>query len=262
MILYFADRQMNIIGQASTHLPDGLTVTKDKKTEDVSLGIAIFECTIPFEHSTQKLVKRCAEVGNYLLRSTGDENEFYTIIDCETDSKKQTVYIYAEDAGMDLINEVVGEYEADKAYNIAHYIGLYIGNSGFKIGVNEVSKDTKKLLFDNEQTASERIIKIAEEFDCEVSFSFEVKGLNVINKFINIYKERGKDVGAQLRLNSDIDGIITTKSIANLATALKCKGDTPDDEDTSDDVEPVPVTLAGYKYDDGDFYIDWACTKR
>ena len=35
MILYFADRRMNILGQASTGLPKGVTITNDLKTEDI-----------------------------------------------------------------------------------------------------------------------------------------------------------------------------------------------------------------------------------
>ena len=31
MIIYFADRALNILGQASTHLPEGLTVVDDEK---------------------------------------------------------------------------------------------------------------------------------------------------------------------------------------------------------------------------------------
>ena len=33
MIIYFADRAMNILGSASTGLPKGLIITNDKKTE-------------------------------------------------------------------------------------------------------------------------------------------------------------------------------------------------------------------------------------
>ena len=35
MIVYFADRYLNILGQASTSLPEGLTVKDDVKIEDV-----------------------------------------------------------------------------------------------------------------------------------------------------------------------------------------------------------------------------------
>lgn len=262
MILYFADRELNIIGQASTSLPSGLTVTADTKSEDIETGVAIFECKIPFDRETRSLVESCTEVGNYVLRSYGGENEFYTIIDSELDTYKQTVYIYAEDAGMDLLNEVVGAYEADKAYTIAQYIAMFSGESGFEIGVNEAASLKRKLVWDAESTAAERIASVATQFDgCEVSYSFEIKGLAVTHKYINIYKERGKDLGVQLRLNKEIDSIVTSKSIANLATALQCTGGTPEDEDFEDDIEPTPVTLEGYKYDDGDFYVDGTVLK-
>ena len=66
--------------------------------------------------------------------------------------------------------------------------------------------------------------------------------------YINIYRKRGHDIGCQLRINKEVDRIITKKSIANLATALEVTGGTPEGKDT-------PITLQGYKYDDGDFYV-------
>lgn len=233
MNVYFADRQLNIIGQASTKLPKGLILTDDNKTEEIETGVAVFECKIPFEKDTRSKVVKCAEVGNYILRSNNGENELYTIIDAEIDTKKQEVYIYAEDDGMDLLNEIVPAYEADKAYAIDHYINMYAAKAGFVIGINEAKGLTRKLGWDSESTATERIASIATQFDgCEISYSFDVDGLNVVKKYINIYKERGKDIGITLRLNRDIDSIITTKSIANLATALQCTGGTIDQEST------------------------------
>ena len=262
MIVYFADRQLNIIGQASTALPNGLTITYDRKTEDVETGVAVFECKIPFDKDTRLMVEECTEVGNYILRSHDSENEFYQIIDAEIDTKKQEVYIYAEDDGMDLLNEVVGAYEADKAYPISHYINKYASGAGFVIGINEVPDLTRKLGWDGESTASARIASVATQFGgCEVSYSFDIEGLSITKKYINIYKERGKDTGVQLRLNKEVDRIITKKSIANLATALQCTGGTPEDDNYDDDVEPVAITLEGYAYDDGDFYVDGAILK-
>lgn len=262
MILYFADRQLNILGHASTMLPDGLGVLEDRKTEDVETGVAVFECKIPFDDKTRAAVYACADVGNYILRSHDSENEFYTIIEAEIDTKNQEVYIYAEDAGLDLLNEVVGAYAADAAYPITHYIEQFAYDSGFEIGVNEAASLSRKLSWDGEATAAERIASVATQFDgCEVSYSFDIDGLEVTHKYINIHKQRGKDIGATLRLNEDIDCIVTKKSIANLATALQCTGGTPEDENAEDDVEPVPITLDGYEYDDGDFYVDGGVLK-
>lgn len=249
MIVYFADRQLNIIGQASTELPEGLTVIEDLKTEDVETGVAIFECKIPFSKENRADVENFAAVGNYILRSHDSENEFYTIIEVETDTKNQEVYIYAEDAGMDLLNEVFGDFAATSAQPISYYIQKFAYDSGFVIGINEASKLTRKLSWEGEATAAERIASAATQFDgCEVSYSFDIDGLTIKNKYINIYKQRGKDIGVTLRLNNDIDSIVTTKSVANLATALYCTGGTPDDAEK-------PITLNGYKYDDGNYYV-------
>lgn len=250
MILYFADRHLNILGQATTHLPEGVRVIKDLKTEDVDTGVAIFECRIPFDRKTRAKVEEWAEVGNYILRSSDNENEFYNITDAEIDTKRQEVYIYAEDDGLDLLNDVAEAYEADQPYPISSYIERFAGGAGWEIGINEVEGLTKKLSWDSEQTASARLLSIAEGFNnCELSYSFEINGLQISKKYINIYEERGKDTGIQLRLNKEIDSIITTKSITNLATALNVTGGTPADAD-------APISLLGYEYDDGDFYVD------
>lgn len=249
MIVYFTDRQLNILGMASTELPGGLTVNDDNKTEDVETGIAVFECRIPFTNSTRSQVEECASVGNYILRNNEEEDEFYTIIDVEIDTKNQEVYIYAEDAGLDLLNEIVGKYEADKAYPISHYIEKFAYDSGFVIRVNEAAGLTRKLSWDGESTVTERLASVATQFGgYEISYSFEIKGLEITNKYINIHKERGQDNGVQLRLNKDIDRIVAKKSIANLATALEVTGGTPEEAED-------PITLSGYKYDDGDFYV-------
>lgn len=250
MIIYFANRSMEIQGSASTGLPGGFTVVEDTKTEEIETGVAVFECRVKFDSENRLQLEAMCEAGNYLLRSDGDTNEFYTIIEVEVDTKEQTVYLYAEDAGMDLLNEVCPAYEATANHDVAWYIKRYTADSGFEIGLNEVPDLVKKLKFASEQTATERLAEIAEGFGgFEISYSFAIHGMEVTHKYINIYQERGKDVADQLRLNQDIDRIITKMSAANLATALSCTGGTPKGKKD-------PITLQGYTYDDGDFYVD------
>lgn len=250
MIIYFANRSMEIQGSASTGLPGGFTIVEDTKTEEIETGVAVFECRVKFDGENRLQLEAMCEAGHYLLRSDGDLNEFYTIIEVEVDTKEQTVYLYAEDAGMDLLNEVCPAYEATANHDVAWYIKRYTADSGFEIGINEVPDLVKMLKFASEQTATERLTEIAEGFGgFEISYSFAISGMEVTHKYINIYQERGKDVADQLRLNQDIDRITTKKSVANLATALSCTGGTPKGKKD-------PITLQGYTYDDGDFYVD------
>ena len=58
--------------------------------------------------------------------------------------KAEKLWFYAEDAGLDLPNEIALPYTADKAYEIDYYINKFAEDSGFEIGLNEVS-GTKKL---------------------------------------------------------------------------------------------------------------------
>ena len=134
MIIYFADRKMNILGRASTNLPKGVRITDDLKTEEVEVGVKVFECDLSYTSGNQKTIKEWAKAGNYILRKNGEETEFYTIIDSENDSKDRIISIYAEDVGLDLLNEVVEPYEADQAYPITHYIERFSYDSGFEVG--------------------------------------------------------------------------------------------------------------------------------
>lgn len=264
MIIYFADRAMNILGSASTGLPKGLIITNDKKTEEISEGAAIFECNLdynfvnPDEDEEQEVdVKKLAAVGNFILKQSADssEVEVYTIIDSTIDPIQRDASIYAEDAGLDLLNEVVGKYAADKAYNIDYYINKFAYDSGFEIGINEVSNLTRKLSWDGETTATERLLSVATQFDnAEIEFSFKVENMAVTGKYINVYKNRGNDSGVTLTVGKEVSGFRIKSSIADLATAYRCTGGTPEGSEN-------PITLNGYKYDDGDFYVEGSYVK-
>ena len=264
MIIYFADRAMNILGSASTGLPKGLMITNDKKTEEISEGVAIFECNLdynfvnPDEDEEQEVdVRKLAAVGNFILKQSSDssEVEVYTIIDSTIDPIQKDASIYAEDAGLDLLNEVVGKYAADKAYNIAYYINKFAYDSGFEIGINEVSNLTRKLSWDGETTATERLLSVATQFDnAEIEFSFKVENMAVTGKYINVYRNRGNDSGVTLTVGKEVSGFRIKSSIADLATAYRCTGGTPEGSEN-------PITLNGYKYDDGDFYVEGSYVK-
>jgi phage minor structural protein len=249
LILYFADRKMNILGAASTSLSSGLMIISDEKDEVIGDSVNVFEAKLSYEEEGRKIAESYTAEGNYVLREYNGKSEFYTIISTEQSVANRTIEIYCEDAGLDLLNETAWAYTATEAHNIAWYINKFSEDTGFEIGINEIPTLTRKLSWDGTSTAAERLTSIATQFDnAEVSYSFEVKNMKIAKKYINIYKKRGTDNGVTFQYGKDISDITVTRSIENLATALEPTGGTPEGEDD-------PITLSGYKYDDGDIYI-------
>jgi phage minor structural protein len=249
MIIYFTDKKLNILGMASTKLSKGFKITDDSKVQAVDTGIATLDFKIVYTSENKALLEQMTMTGNQLLCSRDGKDEVYTIIDTVEDSKKQDIEVYAEDAGLDLLNDIAEPFTTTEAKPISWYVEKWTKDSGFEIGINEIADRSRKLSWDGEATVTERLASVSRQFDAEVSYSFDIKGLTVAHKYINIHKRRGKDVKEELRLNRDIDRIVVKKSISNLATALIAKGGTPEGKEE-------PITLKGYVYDDGDFYVD------
>jgi phage minor structural protein len=250
MIIYLADRHMNIVATCSNNLPKGLKFQNDLKAEDVESGVATFSVDILYDEEDAVKTAQYCESGNYVLvYDDNGENGFYTIIEVENDRKEHSINIYAEDGGLDLLNEVVDAYTADGPHPIAFYVEKFSYDSGFEIGLNEVSDLNRTLSWTGQDTCTARILSVANSFDAEIGFSFTVKNMTITHKYINIYKKRGNENVAQLRLNTDIDNIIVKSSISDLTTCLIPSGGTPEGSEH-------PITLAGYKYDDGDIYVN------
>ena len=111
---------------------------------------------------------------------------------------------------------MVGKYAADKAYNIAYYINKFAYDSGFEIGINEVSNLTRKLSWDGEDTATKRLLSVATQFDnAEIGFGFKVENMAVTGKYINVYKNRGNDSGVTLNVGKEVSGFRIKSSIAS-----------------------------------------------
>lgn len=251
MIIYFADKQMNIISVASSTTKQGLILANDDKVEDVDTGAVTFEFDLYFTEKNREKAMNSAVAGNYILKKNKDGYEFYTIIDSEYDTQTMCINVYAEDEGLDLLNEVTDDSYAQNAesHPIADYVNTLIYDTGFEIGLDELgSTRTRTLQWEAGNTATAQLDTVANAFEAEISFSFNIDGLMVKKKIINIHKKRGNTDVATLRLDKQLNNIKVKKSIANLATCYRVTGGIPEGAEN-------PVTLVGYKYDDGDFYV-------
>lgn len=241
MIVYFADRDLNVLGSASTHLPHGITIIDDEKNDSIETGVKTFSCTFVYDDTTRNTVTDNVAVGNFLLRSADNENEFYTIISTEHNTLSQTVNAYCEDAGLDLLNTIVPAVTNTSAHSAEWYVNQCLP-VGWSINVNELAGSNLTLSWDGESTVTERLLSIVNSFDGELDFSYEISQLTVTARFINLYNRKGNStITHQLRLGGEISRITTNKSIEELATAFEVTGGTLEGQDT-------PINLSGANY--------------
>lgn len=251
MICYFANRRMEILAHASTQLKKGLHIKDDKKVEDVDSGQDIFSGYLRYEGGQRALAENAVDVGNYILKKSDDTDELYTIIESESDPLHNEIYFYAEAAGLDLIGEVCEPFEATRLMLLSEYAEKWLYDTGFEIGVDESEGATKMLKWDDAETAMARILSTASQFGCEVSFRYSIKRFSIKHKYVNFHKKRGKENDDQLRRGRDFEDIRIRKSIADIATALRVTGGTPDGSGIRRNSDSTYTWIKFSEYSDG-----------
>lgn len=246
MDFYFTDRKFNLLGIASTSSDAPISIFNDQDILSISAASRTFEGTLIFSAKERDQVKSMANYGNYILyKDENDQSIFMTIMEIEHDPKEGEHFIRAEDAGMDLINGLVDAYSATKAMTFAEYFKLFAGDTGFEIGINEISNLSRTLKWESEsQTILARLLSLATQFDnAELSFSFEITGTQVVKRYVDVHKKRGADKRITLYMDKDINNIVTKANIYDLCTAIVATGGTPEGKNE-------PINLKGYNYKD------------
>lgn len=242
MNLYFTDRKYNLIDILDKNTDD-ITTTKISEIESIEDSDTQLEITIFFKKEFYKQASKICKVGNFILYKNRTGKDIFATIE-SFELTNNSVSINARSASIDLINEIVAPYTPDKSYSIAEYILRFTSDSGFEIGENAIPDKKLKLEeWTSEATALERILSVATRFDVELSFSFEISGLDVVKRYINISEKRGKDENVTLYANREIESITIKEDSFDLFTAIKPIGAIPEGKET-------PINLNNYKYTD------------
>ena len=242
MIIYFCDREFNILAHASTSLPQGIRIIQDKTVEDVESGVNSFECTMVWDANTRAELEEAVVAGNYILKKSDTQyDSLYQIVETENDTKAQEMSLYAEDAGLDLINTICPAVTLTNMRLID--MVEYFLPEDWSAWPHGVPATRKTYTWEGESTCTERLRSVVGLWDCELYYAFVIEDLQVKQKRVYLVVKRGnQEAIPQLRLNYDIDNIRTQTSIADLVTALNVKGGTPEGSD-------IPIDLVGYDYD-------------
>ena len=223
------DRKYNKICQLHFGSIGELIAYDDMFEQDLDTGIGIYEFKVDKTHESIKNVS----IGCYLFVVDGDLTRCFEITRIEEDHN--TKIITAEDAGLDLLGETVPPFKSDESQNISYYVSKFIFDSGWELGINEVSDLKRKLEFEQYDTTTKRLRDVAKQFDAEIIYSVEMLHDKPHRKLINFYKKYNSNKIIRLEYGKNIKNIKKTSNIENLATALRVVG-------------AEGLTLAGYEY--------------
>nr|DAV68492.1 MAG TPA: tail protein [Caudoviricetes sp.] len=237
-MITFYSRGYEIVAQASFNRDGGLVAYDDVFHDDLNTGISTFKFSI--DKTTEEAEK--IALGLYIRVLTHDDRKlWFEIMDIDEDNGRMD--ITAVDAGIDLIGESVWPYEADKAYDIRHYLERDMYDSGWLLTIsNTIFQRERKLKFEGFETASKRIRQIARGFGAEIEYEIIEKNGKPVQKYVNIVEKMGKDKEIRLEYGREISNIKKRSSIQNLATALRGHG-------------AEGLTLEGYSYNDGRYWV-------
>lgn len=239
--------QIYILNRARETLATTASIYNDKHTLTLEAGSSSYEFTIDKSDEASHYL----DSGNYIvLQDDKGKTWLFTILDYEETHNTKTVY--AEDAGIELINKAVDIWKGDGPHPFSYYFDLVTKGTPWKLGVNQLDGLERTLTYEGRDTGLGRLLSILKGFDnAECTFDVTVK-MNAPAEFkINVYKQVGNDRSdVQIVYNHELNDITKKESRAEFVTALAGVGGQIQTEDGS---EGGDVDFSELEYDKDGF---------
>ena len=218
-MLIITNRNLQTLTIVSNDYPDGVHFQDDKFNENLETGTCMLTCSI------DKVVEKDVELieAGCLIVAVGYKKKPVLLEITEVVETRYSKEIVAEDCGLDLLNEDIGEQ--DFKGTLVEWVNNTLGEkSDWVVGINEVKDKNLAFKFDGTTTKTKRLAMIAGRFGCEISYDVKLNGNAIDKKVINFYKKRGKETGYRLEFGRDVSDVKRTVSIADLCTAVRPVG--------------------------------------
>jgi hypothetical protein len=152
-----------------------------------------FECVFDLADKTLSEAENVIFPTSNIIMLDGETVSVFAILETEYDSESREMRVYAESGGLDLLNTIVGEYTGTSV-SVATCVSSCINGTGWEIGENEISDRKRTVEFTGTDTAVKRLYEIAAAFDAEITFSYDIDGLNITGRYVDIRQRIGKCV--------------------------------------------------------------------
>lgn len=220
--------QIYLLNRARETLTTTSSIYDDKHTLTLDAGSSSYE----FKISKSDEASRYMDSGNYIVLQDDDGKTWlFTVLDYEETQYTKTVY--AEDAGIELLNKACDVWKSSGPHSFEYYFNLVTSGTPWKLGVNQLAGLERTLTYEGRDTGLGRLLSILKGFDnAECTFDVTVK-MNAPSDFkINVYKQVGSDRSdVQMVYNHELGNITKKESRAEFVTALCGVGGTIQTED-------------------------------
>lgn len=196
--------------------PNSCPYYDDVLKESIEVGASTYEFYVPSNHDVVDTI----EEGGYVVRADLDGHlRMFSIMQIEeSHGNENKKYVYAEDAGLELLNDIVrpGTYENKNQDEILDIVLL---GSRWKRGETEyLGFDT--FTFENYDNVLATLQSIAKQLNGELSFRVEMKNGEVSGRYVDLVKQRGTVTKKRFTYSKDIVSIKRKVDMSNVVTAL------------------------------------------
>lgn len=220
--------QIYVLNRARETLATSSSIYDDKHTLTLDAGSSSYE----FKIDKADKASQYMDSGNYIvLQDDNGKTWLFTILDYEETQYTKTVY--AEDAGIELLNKACDIWKANGPHSFEYYFNIVTSGTPWKLGVNQLAGLERTLTYEGRDTGLGRLLSILKGFDnAECTFDVSVK-MNAPSEFkINVYKQVGSDRSdVQMVYSHELNDITKKESRAEFVTALCGVGGTIQTED-------------------------------
>ena len=237
--------QIYVLNRARETLATTNSIYDDKHTLTLDAGSSSYE----FKISKGDEASRYMDSGNYIVLQDDDGKTWlFTILDYEETQYTKTVY--AEDAGIELLNKACDVWKSSGPHSFEYYFNLVTSGTPWKLGVNQLAGLERTLKYEGRDTGLGRLLSILKGFDnAECTFDVAVKMNAPCDFKINVYKQVGNDRSdVQMVYSHELNNITKKESRAEFVTALCGVGGTVTPPEGQETTEQENISFADLEY--------------
>ncbi|MDD3015758.1 MAG: hypothetical protein PHR41_04600, partial [Lactococcus chungangensis] len=220
MQFHILDENYIPVSVMDNELPESIHYQKSKFHQFLTGSANFFD----FETSKLHVDSDKFQVGYWIAFRYDDRDRLLYIDNIAEAERDKMMTISSISDNLDLNNETIQPFAAPEAKPFKWYFDKIMFDTGYEIGINEISNLTRKLSWDSEMTIRNFIQSVATQFDnAELDYEVQLNSdFTVKKRLIHIKKKIGEvrdDI--ELRYNENIKTIKRTTSTSGLYTAIR-----------------------------------------